>query len=359
MKGKVTMRRDFWRGKNVFLTGHTGFKGSWASLWLHDMGAKVHGYSLPPPTTPSLFQDLAVESFCHNTIDDILNYKKLRQSMIDARPDVVIHMAAQPLVRASYEAPIETFATNVMGTVHVLEALKSVPSAKSAVIVTTDKCYENVEHDVGYTEDEAMGGYDPYSASKGCAELVVSAMRRSFFQDGFLAIGSARAGNVIGGGDWAKDRLIPDMIKHFYEEKSVLIRNPLAIRPWQHVLEPLSGYFTLAEKLYEDGQDFAEAWNFGPFEKEARNVGYIADELVKMWGQGSSWRRDTTVHPHEAKYLKLNIDKAMKKLEWSPRLNIQQTLQMTVDWYKQYPKNKKQALEITLGQIKEFESRKQ
>lgn len=352
------MNRDFWKNKKVFITGHTGFKGSWMSIWLHSMGAKVYGYSLPAPTTPSLFHEAEVEKLVHHTVGNICDYEKLLASLQEAQPDIVLHMAAQPLVRESYINPIETYATNVMGTVHILEALRHTPSVKSTVIITTDKCYENFEHDAGYAEHDPMGGHDPYSSSKGCAELVTSAMRRSFFFNSKNAIASARAGNVIGGGDWAVDRLIPDFIRSFSKHEAVKIRNPHAIRPWQHVMEPLSGYLKLAEKLYTHGHEYSSAWNFGPYEEDARNVSYIADKLVELWGGDSQWQLDGDCHPHEAKYLKLKINKAVKHLGWTPKFNIDETLKFTCDWYQNFYKNKSNAYTVTIEQISAYESRK-
>lgn len=352
------MNREFWQGKKVFLTGHTGFKGSWLSIWLHSLGAQVYGYSLPAPTEPSLFKAANVEKLVHHKIGNICDYPLLLAAMKEAQPEIVLHMAAQPLVRESYLNPIETYATNVMGTVNILEALRHLPSVKSTVIVTTDKCYENFEHDLGYGEHDPMGGYDPYSSSKGCAELVTSAMRRSFFYKGENSVASARAGNVIGGGDWAVDRLIPDFMRSFSKGDVVKIRNPHAIRPWQHVMEPLSGYMTLAEKLYNHGSDYASAWNFGPYEEDARNVNYIADKLVELWGDNSRWHLDGDNHPHEAKYLKLNINKAVNKLKWTPKFNIDECLKLTCDWYHGFYKNNEDAYTMTLNQIKTYEARK-
>jgi len=351
---------QFWKNKKIFLTGHTGFKGAWASIWLHQMGAKVFGYSQPAPTSPSLYDSAQVrELLAGETIGDICDSARLTTAMKDFAPDMVLHMAAQPLVRYSYEQPVETYMTNVMGTVHVLEAIRQTKSIKSVLIITTDKCYENFEIDSGYEESDPMGGYDPYSSSKGCAELVVAAWRRSYFAQSEVFIASARAGNVIGGGDWAQDRLIPDFMKHFNEGKKVLVRSPGAIRPWQHVMEPLSGYFLILEKLFTAGSHYASPWNFGPYEKEARNVEFIAERLTQLWGDGASWALDTThSHPHEAKYLKLNIDKATQKLGWKPRLDINETLKLTCDWYKQFYQSKAKAYELTLEQIKNFEQRK-
>ena len=284
---------NFWRGKRVFMTGHTGFKGSWLSLWLQSMGAQVVGYALAPPTNPSLFEVAEVGKGMTSIIGDIRDLEKLRAVFTEHKPDIVIHMAAQPLVRYSYIEPVETYATNVMGTVNLLEAVRSTPSVKAVVNITSDKCYENREWVWGYRENEAMGGYDPYSSSKGCAELVASAYRNSYFhpdkyQQHGVAIASARAGNVIGGGDWAGDRLIPDILRAIVLGEPVHIRSPHAIRPWQHVLEPLSGYLQLAQKLYTDGTAYAEGWNFGPNEEDAKPVQWIVEKLTESWGEGSS-----------------------------------------------------------------------
>ncbi|TXH31576.1 MAG: CDP-glucose 4,6-dehydratase [Burkholderiaceae bacterium] len=325
---------EFWRGKRVFLTGHTGFKGGWISLWLQSMGAEVHGLALMPPPTPALFDEARVASGMHSTIGDIRDLATVVSAMQDCQPEIVIHMAAQPLVRYSYVAPVETYATNVMGTVHVLEAARQVASVRAIVNVTTDKCYENKEWVWGYRESEPMGGYDPYSNSKGCSELVTSAYRQSFFQQGRVALASARAGNVIGGGDWASDRLVPDILRAFVAQQPVVIRNPHATRPWQHVLEPLSGYLTLAERLYQDGQALAEGWNFGPRDEDARPVQWIVEDMVRRWGRGADWQLDPGEHPHEAHYLKLDISKAAAGLGWQPRWNLPTALQHIVDWHQ-------------------------
>lgn len=324
----------FWVGKRVFLTGHTGFKGSWLSLWLQAMGAKVHGYALTPPTVPSLFQEADIANGMTSTIGDIRDFAALLEALKQSRAEIVIHMAAQPLVRLSYEEPVGTYATNVMGTVHLLEAVRQVNGVRAVVNVTTDKCYENKEWVWGYREDEPMGGYDPYSNSKGCSELVTSAYRRSFFQNTDTAIGCARAGNVIGGGDWAQDRLVPDILRSFERKEPVVIRNPHATRPWQHVLEPLSGYLILAQRLYEGGQSYAEGWNFGPNEDDAKPVQWIVEEMVKDWGRGATWQLDSGKHPHEAHYLKLDISKAKARLDWYPRWNLSTALKQVTDWHQ-------------------------
>ena len=326
----------FWQGKRVFLTGHTGFKGSWLSLWLQSMGAELHGLALQPPTTPALFDEARVGLGMQSAIGDIRDYPTVLGAMQACKPDIIIHMAAQPLVRHSYKAPVETYATNVMGTVHVLEAARHVGTVRAIVNVTTDKCYENKEWFWGYREDETMGGYDPYSNSKGCSELVTSAYRNSFFQQNGIALASARAGNVIGGGDWAADRLVPDILRALERSEPVVIRNPNATRPWQHVLEPLSGYLMLAERLYIDGQVFAEGWNFGPRDADARPVRWIVEHMVNAWGDSASWRLDNGNHLHEANYLKLDISKAKAKINWQPRWHLDMALASIVDWHHQW-----------------------
>jgi len=333
MSAKV--QPDFWLGKRVFITGHTGFKGSWLSLWLQMMGAEVKGFALQPPTNPSIFCEANVAARMQSEIGDIRDLEALSASMTVFRPDVLIHMAAQPLVRLSYREPVETYTTNVIGTVNVFEAARGCDNLQAIVNVTTDKCYENREWEWGYRENEAMGGYDPYSSSKGCAELVTAAYRNSFFNDsGKAALASARAGNVIGGGDWADDRLIPDVLRSFENNQPVVIRNPKARRPWQHVLEPLSGYLVLAQKLFEEGSEYAEAWNFGPLDEDAQPVSNILDYLIEKWGEGVSWRVDANPQPHEAQLLKLDISKAAAKLDWHPRWSLSQALDSIVDWHR-------------------------
>ena len=349
------MNPQFWRGKRVFLTGHTGFKGSWLSLWLQSLGAELTGYALNPPSNPSLFEIARVADGMNSIIGDIRDQANLQKAITEANPEIIIHMAAQPLVRYSYENPVETYATNVMGTVHLLEAVRNSKGVKAVVNVTTDKCYENKEWPWGYRENEAMGGYDPYSNSKGCSELVTSAYRSSFFNPADyakhgVALASARAGNVIGGGDWAQDRLIPDILAAFAQNQPVLIRSPYAIRPWQHVLEPLRGYLTLAEKLYTEGTSYAEGWNFGPNDIDAKPVEWIVKTLAEQWGNGASWTIDQAAHPHEATYLKLDISKARSQLNWQPALNLSQALQMIVDWYREY-NNQKDMQNVVLRQI--------
>lgn len=352
------MRPDFWQGKRVFLTGHTGFKGGWLSLWLQSLGAEVTGYALNPPTNPSLFEVAKVGDGMTSIVGDIRDLDMLQRSMKAANPDIVIHMAAQPLVRYSYANPVETYATNVMGTVHLFEAVRQCSNVRSVVNITTDKCYENREWDWGYRENEPMGGYDPYSNSKGCAELVTSAYRSSFFNPADyakhgVALASVRAGNVIGGGDWAQDRLVPDTIDAFMNGRPVVIRNPHAIRPWQHVMEPLSGYLLLAERLYEQGPNYAEGWNFGPNDTDAKPVEWIVERLANLWGKGASWSLDMGEHPHEANYLKLDISKARNQLGWAPKLNLGEALELIVGWYRAYGADQSMQ-EVVLDQIQQY-----
>lgn len=356
------MTPDFWRGRRVFLTGHTGFKGSWLSLWLQSLSAELTGYALKPPTNPSLFEEARVAQGMTSIEGDIRDLELFSRAMQAARPEIVIHMAAQPLVRHSYVAPVETYSTNVMGTVHLLEAVRHCPSVRTVVNITTDKCYENKEWVWSYRENEPMGGYDPYSSSKGCAELVSAAYRSSFFNPvdyakHGVALATARAGNVIGGGDWSQDRLLPDILAAFARGEAVRIRNPDATRPWQHVLEPLHGYLTLVERLTEDGGvTFAEGWNFGPNDEDARPVSWIVNEMAKRWGAGAHWTVDGGKHPHEANYLKLDISKARAKLCWQPALTLIESLDLIVDWAKAYAAGC-DARELTLEQISQYQER--
>ena len=348
-------KTEFWRDKRVLLTGHTGFKGSWLSLWLQSMGATLRGLSLTPPTEPALFNVARVAEGMSHHIADIREYVAVKAAMVDFKPEIVIHMAAQPLVRLSYNQPIETYATNVMGTVHVLEAARHAGSVRAIVNITTDKCYENREWAWGYREDEPMGGYDPYSSSKGCAELVSSAYRKSFLKDAGIALATVRAGNVIGGGDWAMDRLIPDVLRAFQEKQPVLIRNPHAIRPWQHVLEPLSGYLLLAERLYVNAKADAEGWNFGPRDEDARTVQWIVEHLCEDWGDGASWTLQQGDHPHEASYLKLDISKVRQRLHWTPRWSLEMSLKKITDWHRAWLNGQDMRV-FCLKQISEYGS---
>jgi CDP-glucose 4,6-dehydratase len=336
----VDVNPSFWSGKRVFLTGHTGFKGSWMSLWMQSLGVDLTGYALQPPTEPSLFSEAQVGQGMRSIIGDIRDLDCLRTAMRESRPEIVLHMAAQPLVRYSYANPIETYGTNVLGTVHLLEAVRHTPGVKAVVNVTSDKCYENQDGVWSYRENDPMGGYDPYSSSKACAELVSSAYRSSFFNantyaDHGVALATARAGNVIGGGDWARDRLVPDILAALASGSAVNIRNPDAIRPWQHVLEPLNGYMTLAERLYIDGATYAESWNFGPNVEDAKPVSWIVEHLAKTCDDSFKWQVDTGAQPHEANYLKLDISKAHSRLGWRPALNLIAALQLVSDWNRQ------------------------
>ncbi len=330
----VNVNPDFWRDKRVLITGHTGFKGSWLSLWLQSMGADVHGLALPPPTVPALFDEAQVGLGMVSTIGDIREYSTVDSMMRLTRPEIIFHLAAQPLVRYSYQAPVETYSTNVMGTVHLFEAARQLNTVRAIVNVTSDKGYENKEWMWGYREHDPMGGHDPYSSSKGCSELITSAYRHSFFSHGTTALASARAGNVIGGGDWASDRLIPDILRAFERQQAVAIRNPRATRPWQHVLEPLSGYLVLAEKLHTEGQVWAEGWNFGPYDGETREVQWIVEYLANKWGNEANWTVDDLTHPYEANYLKLDITKAKAHLQWEPRWDLVSALNLVLDWHR-------------------------
>ncbi len=354
----VVVNPLFWKEKRVLLTGHTGFKGSWLSLWLQSMGAQVVGYALAPPTNPSLFVVTNAAEGMTSLVGDIRDFSSLSSAFLEYQPEIVIHMAAQPLVRYSYINPIETYSTNVMGTVHLLEASRLAGSGRAIVNVTSDKCYENHEWLWGYRENEPMGGHDPYSSSKGCAELVSSAYRSSYFNpidyaNHGIALATARAGNVIGGGDWAEDRLIPDIMNAITHGNPVNIRNPHAIRPWQHVLEPLSGYLLLAEKLYKEGTSYAEGWNFGPSDEDAKPVLWITERLIDMWGEGACWTLDKNIHPHEAHHLKLDCSKAKARLDWYPRWHLEDALSAIVDWHRAYQHGKNMQ-DLTLHQIRTY-----
>ena len=344
--------QGFWQGKRVFLTGHTGFKGSWLSLWLVSLGAEVKGYALSPPTSPSLFNEAEVGKVIDSKIGDIRDQDTLHESMFEFDPDILIHMAAQPLVRYSYDAPIETYEVNVIGTAKVLEVARSCPNLKAIVNITTDKCYENDGRQYGYKESDPMGGYDPYSSSKGCAELVTSSYRSSFFQDQGVGLASVRAGNVIGGGDWADNRLIPDILRSFEKSETVVIRNPGATRPWQHVLEPLSGYLILAEKLYKNQKEYAEGWNFGPNEQDVKSVDWIVNEMTLKW-PNSGWRLDSNYNPYEAVFLKLDILKSKSRLEWQPVWGLNYTLEKIVNWHRAWI-NEEDIQAVCLAEIKEY-----
>lgn len=349
----------FWKGRRVFLTGHTGFKGSWLTLWLNMLGADVTAYALAPPTQPSLFEQAQVGRFVHSIYGDIRDYARLKSALAECSPDIVLHMAAQSVVRRGYEDPIENYSTNVMGTVHLLEAVRQLQRPCAVVNVTSDKCYENREWVWGYRENEPMGGRDPYSNSKGCAELVTSAYQKSFFPPEAIsshgvALASARAGNAIGGGDWTSHQLIPDLMRAFLSGKACMIRNPSAFRPWQFVLEPLRGYLMLAERLVNDGPRFVSGWNFGPADVDVKPVSWIADELVQLWGEDARWCLDSQAHPEEAHALKLDATKAAASLQWRPVLPLKQALSWIVEWYQTFQRHG-DLLAITQKQIEQYE----
>jgi len=356
----MEMNAQFWKGKKVLITGHTGFKGSWLSLWLQNKGANVVGYALSPPTTPNFFEVGNVASGLESILGDIRDFEKIKSVVDNHQPEIVIHMAAQPLVRYSYNNPIETYETNVMGTVNVLEAVRQTDCVKVALIITSDKCYENKEWLWGYRENDPMGGHDPYSNSKGCAELVTSAYRKSYFSesgnlDRGVAVATARAGNVIGGGDWGLDRLVPDIMQAVMEDRSVHIRYPHAVRPWQHVLEPLDGYMCLIERLWKNGSKYGGGWNFGPGDEGCKPVSWILSTLDSLWKGGVSWNADEADNPHEASYLKLDCSKSRTLLGWAPKLDLMATLELVVEWYEGYVG--KQNMRVLAGsQISRYES---
>jgi CDP-glucose 4,6-dehydratase len=350
---------DFWADKKVLVTGHTGFKGGWLSLWLHSLGAKVVGYARAPRTSPNLFEVTGVGRDMMSIVGDVADLAKIKTVVAEQAPQIVFHMAAQALVRASYESPIETYTTNVMGTAHLLEAVRATGGVKVVVNVTSDKCYENREWIWGYRENEALGGHDPYSSSKGCAEVVTAAYRSSFFSPKDylrhgVAVASARAGNVIGGGDWAEDRLVPDFIRAVTRSQPMMVRNPAAVRPWQHVLEPLHGYLLLAERLWSDGPRYGEAWNFGPDDESAKSVEAVVKTLAATWGPEASWRTDASgVRPHEANYLKLDCSKAKAKLGWHPCWDLEMALKATTEWYKAHQAGQDMR-RFTLEQVRSY-----
>jgi len=357
---RVRQSSDSWRGKRVFLTGNTGFKGAWLTIWLEALGARVYGYALKPNTDPSLYELCRLDKSTKTVIGDIRDAARVKKALLAAKPEIVIHMAAQPLVRESYRAPVETYSTNVMGTVNLLEAVRSCSSVKAVVNVTTDKCYENKEQARAFREGDPLGGYDPSSSSKACSELVASAYQNSFFNPADykkhgVALATARAGNVIGGGDWAADRLIPDIIRAALKDKKARIRSPHSIRPWQHVLEPLAGYLRLAEMLYTRGPRYSGAWNFGPDDGEARDVKWIVKRMFAAWPEAPGFIIDKGYHPHEAHYLKLNSSKARQELGWIPRWHVGQAIDRIAAWTREY-QNSEDMREVTLAQIREYTS---
>jgi CDP-glucose 4,6-dehydratase len=335
MEGLVNPSAAFWRGKHVLVTGHTGFKGSWLCHWLLHLGASVTGLALAPDTEPSLFVESRLADRLASHLDDVRDLAATRRVVAAARPEIVLHLAAQSLVRRSYADPVGTFATNVLGTAHVLEAARSVDGLRAIVSVTSDKCYRARDDGAPHCETDPLGGADPYSSSKACAELVTGAYRQAFFagKSAAVAVASVRAGNVIGGGDWASDRLVPDCVRAFASERPVALRNPQAVRPWQHVLEPISGYLVLAERLWND-PNYAEAWNFGPDDGDARPVSAVVERVARAWGGNAGWTMQAGEHPHETAELRLDSTKARARLGWRPRLKLDQALDWTVDWYR-------------------------
>ncbi|MBU3179967.1 CDP-glucose 4,6-dehydratase [Clostridium psychrophilum] len=353
----VDLFNNFYKDKRVLITGHTGFKGSWLSIWLNALGATVIGYSLDPYTMDDNFVVSGLKCKVIDVRGDIRDYNKLLDIFNMYKPEIVFHLAAQALVKESYKIPKETYETNVMGTLNVLECIKNSATVKVSIMVTTDKCYKNIEQIWGYKEVDPMGGYDPYSSSKGCVEILIDSYRNSFinpkdYRTHGKAIASVRAGNVIGGGDWSKDRIIPDCIRALKENKDIEIRNPKAIRPWQHVLEPLSGYLLLASKMYEDGVSYCSGWNFGPNSDSIVSVGNIVDKVIKEWGHGKCKDVFMGNEPHEANILKLDCTKSKTYLKWFPKLNVDEAIKLTVDWYKNY--NDKDVFDLCASQIKSY-----
>ena len=342
--------KEFWNGKRVLITGHTGFKGSWLAFWLNMLGAEVCGYALAPETQPNLFENLQLEKSIKSVVGDVRDLENFERVLKSFQPEIVFHLAAQSLVRRSYRQPVDTYTTNVIGTINILEAIRQTNFVKSVVIVTTDKVYENKEWYWAYRENEGLGGFDPYSNSKACAELAVSAYRNSFFAESETLIATARAGNVIGGGDWSEDRLLPDVFRLLIFDEKLEIRNQHSVRPWQHTLEPLAGYMKLAEKLFNGEKSFAEAWNFGPSEDDSKSVGWVLEEISKIWIEPVNWEISSGMQPHEARFLKLDSAKAKSELNWLPKLSLEEALALTIQWYQEF-KDKKDLTELTKNQI--------
>ena len=355
----VSPNQQFWQNRSVLITGHTGFKGAWLSIWLKKLGAKISGYALDPPDELSLFKSAAEKVICNDIRQDINDLVHLKAALNQSKPSIVIHLAAQSLVRQSYIDPIATYTTNVIGTIKLLEAIRMTDSVRAAVIITSDKCYENKSGRWSYREDDSLGGFDPYSSSKACAELVTSAYRNSFFisSNEGPAVATARAGNVIGGGDWAVDRILPDSIKAFVKGEPILVRNPMSTRPWQHVLDPLCGYLLLAERLTEGDArtEFSEGWNFGPTEDEVIPVSELIEKIIKLWGPGASWKPNDDEQPYEENHLKIDSLKARTRLGWKSRLSIDEVLAWTIDWYKRHEIGE-QASNLCNEQIERYES---
>jgi len=352
----LAVNEGFWKGKKVLITGHTGFKGSWLTLWLKLLGAEVCGFALLPESSPNLFENLELEKQVTSIIGDVRRLDVFEKVLNDFKPEIIFHLAAQSLVRKSYREPVETYLTNVIGTVNVLDAVRRGDFVKSVVIITTDKVYENKEWHWAYRENERLGGFDPYSNSKACAELAVAAYRNSFFAESETLIATARAGNVIGGGDWSEDRLLPDVFRSLIFGEKLEIRNPYSVRPWQHALEPLSGYMKLAEKLYNGEKSFAESWNFGPAEEDSKPVGWILEEIKRIWNEPVNWQIAEGIQPHEARLLKLDSAKAKNQLKWSPKLSLDEAVKITVQWYRGF-KDKKNLTELTSNQIDFYQNK--
>ncbi|MDG9927154.1 MULTISPECIES: CDP-glucose 4,6-dehydratase [unclassified Pseudomonas] len=330
----MALNPAFWAGRRVLLTGHTGFKGGWLALWLRELGAQVHGYSLPAATTPSLWQEARLMDVVPGTLADVRDAETLSRAVAQFRPEIVLHLAAQALVRESYRTPADTYATNVMGTLNLLEAVRRCDSVRAVVVVTSDKCYENREWLWPYREQDILGGHDPYSSSKACTELLCASWRESFLREAGIALATARAGNVLGGGDWSADRLLPDILRAWQAEQSPVLRYPQAVRPWQHVLEPLGGYLRLAQALVEQGDSVASAWNFGPDAEGLVSVGELVERLARHWPGEARWSIDATAQPHEAGLLSLDSTKARVQLGWRPRWSLEQALARTLDWHR-------------------------
>jgi CDP-glucose 4,6-dehydratase len=350
----LVIENSFWKNRNVFITGHTGFKGGWLSIWLNQLGANVTGYSLKPLQDESFFYKASVKNFLFNSVfGDIRDLNTFKKTMQLSKPSIVIHLAAQPLVIDSYNDPLTSYSTNVMGTVNMLESAREVPSLDAIINVTTDKCYENNGSLIGYKETDPMGGHDPYSCSKGCSELISSSFLKSFFDNLGVGLATARAGNVIGGGDWAQNRIVPDAMKAFNSKEKLIVRNPNSVRPWQHVLEPLSGYLMLCEQLVHDPKKYSGAWNFGANDNDAKSVAYIADTISNNWGLDAGWRQENNDHHHEANYLKLDCTKAKNILNWSPKWSLETALKETVEWYKKFYNNE-DISNFTIEQIQKY-----
>lgn len=351
------INNKFWESKKILVTGHTGFKGGWLCLWLQSLGARVYGISLEPSTNPSLFELAKISDGMDSYVIDIRDYDKLNERIKKIKPEIVIHMAAQPLVRKSYLDPMETYQTNIMGTVNLLESIRKIDSVRAIVNITTDKCYDNNEWIWSYRESDKLGGFDPYSSSKACSEIITNAFRQSFLNNSQILVATARAGNVIGGGDWSSDRLIPDILKALSKKETIKIRNPNAIRPWQHVLEPISGYLLLCERLCQDGEKWAEAWNFGPEENQSKSVSWIVDRMCQKWGDNASWILDKNIGNHEAENLRLDISKSKYILNWSPKWHLDQTLDEIINWHKKMLNgdNMKEVILKTIRQYEDYE----